>query len=192
MEGKPAPDDGVVAFDQRTQNGRRQRRRALDATAARPLSLASRRRSRICPAHCSLSMSIRALSSRKMMGVAQRVPDAGGHRVIGLEMIVDDDAAAKALGQIAAFGRHPIRGQGRGRGGMQPLALAGDAKAGFVEVAHRGLGHERGDPRRDRLELLGLPAPQATTLSGQSLAAPNRSAIACATRSSGMSCCTLR
>ena len=43
-----------------------------------------------------------------------RVPDAAGHRVIGLEVIVDDDAAAKALGQVAAFGRHPIRGQGAG------------------------------------------------------------------------------
>jgi len=38
------------------------------------------------------------------MGVAQRVPDAAGHRVIGLEVIVDDDAAAKALGQVASFG----------------------------------------------------------------------------------------
>ncbi len=72
-------------------------------------------------------------------------------------MIVDDDAAAKALGQVAAFGRHPIRGQGRGRGGMQPLALAGDPKAGFVEMAHGGLGCERGDPRRDSPEFLGLP-----------------------------------
>ena len=66
--------------------------------------------------------------------------------------VVDDDAAAKALGQLAAFGRHPIRGQARSRGGMQPLALAGDAKAGFVEMAHRGLGHECGDPRRDNLK----------------------------------------
>ncbi len=29
MEGKPAPDDGVVAFDQGAQNERRQRRRAF-------------------------------------------------------------------------------------------------------------------------------------------------------------------
>ena len=65
MEGKPAPDDGVVAFDQRAQNERRQRRSRLRATAARHTLLASTRRSRICPAHCSLSMSIRALSSRK-------------------------------------------------------------------------------------------------------------------------------
>ena len=36
MEGKPAPDDGVVAFDQRAQNERRQRRRALgDGARAR-------------------------------------------------------------------------------------------------------------------------------------------------------------
>src|SRR5208282_2829197 len=42
-------------------------------------------------------------------------------------------------------------------GGMQPLALAGDAKAGFVEMAHASLRHERGDPRRDSLEFLGLP-----------------------------------
>ena len=30
MEGESAPDDGVGAFDQRSQNGRRQRRCALD------------------------------------------------------------------------------------------------------------------------------------------------------------------
>jgi hypothetical protein len=63
-----------------------------------------------------------------------RTPD-GRQRVIGREIIVDDDAAAQSLGEVAAFGRHPIRGQARGRGGMKPLALAGAAKAGFEEPA---------------------------------------------------------
>ena len=64
MEGKPAPNDGVGAFEQGAQNGRWQRRRAFGGRGA-DLALASRRRSRICLAHCSLSISIRALSSRK-------------------------------------------------------------------------------------------------------------------------------
>jgi len=103
-----------------------------------------------------------------------------GPSVIGFEMVVHDHAALKALGQGAPPVRHPIRGQGLGRGGAPPLALAGAAKAGFVEMARRGSNGS------------AFLSPPATTLSGQSRAAPNRSAIACATRSSGMSCCTLR
>ena len=126
-----------------------------------------------------------------MMGVAERVRDAG-QRVIGLEMVVNDDAAFQTFEQVAAFLGHSIRGQGRGRGGVQPLALAADAEAGFVEIAHRGLGHERGDVRRHLSHLTAFFFPQATMLAGQSRPAPNRSCIAWATRSSGISCCTFR
>ena len=76
-------------------------------------------------------------------------------------MVVNDDAAFEPFGHLAAFLGHTVQGQGRGRGGVQPLELAADAEAGFVEIAHRGLGHERGDVRRhpfpfDRL-LFPLP-----------------------------------
>ena len=68
------------------------------------------------------------------------------------------------------------------------MAFAGDAKARFVDMAHASSSHEFADPRRHDLEFLGLLLAPATTLSGHSLIAPNRSAMVCATRSSGMSC----
>ena len=65
MEGEPAPDDGVVAFDQRSQNERRQRRSALDVGAADGCVGLDEKVAHFGAAHRSLSMSIRALSSRK-------------------------------------------------------------------------------------------------------------------------------
>jgi hypothetical protein len=71
VEGEPAPVPGLFDPGMALVRLIRVRRTGVgsaaapSATAARTLPLASRRRSRICPAHCSLSMSIRALSSRK-------------------------------------------------------------------------------------------------------------------------------
>ena len=128
MEGEPAsvpglfdPGDGVGAFDQGAENGGWQRRRALDSGAPHG-AVGLEEKIAHLPGPLLLVDVDQGLEFAQVMGLAQRVPDAAGHRVIGLEVIVDDDAAAKALGQIAAFGRHPVRGQGRGRGGMQPLA----------------------------------------------------------------------
>ena len=155
MEGKAAPDDGVVAFDQGAQNEGRQRRRALGDSAAHGAVGLDEKIAHLSGPLLFVDVD-QGFEFAQMMGVAQRVAD-GGQRVIGPEMIVDDDPAAKALGQFASFGRHPIRGQGHGRGGMEPLALAGDAKAGFVEMAHGSLSHQRGDLRRKSPEVLGLP-----------------------------------
>ena len=92
-----------------------------------------------------------------MMGVAQRVADVV-KSAVRLEAVVNRDAAGEPLRHLAAFGRHSIVGQGLGGDGVQPLSLAGDAKAGFIEAAHRRLRRERRDLRRHRRERRSLAA----------------------------------
>ena len=72
------------------------------------------------------------------------------------------------------------------------LQLGGDPIAGLVEMANRGLGHALADGLGDRSNSRAFLSTQATTLTGQIVAAANRSLKACATRSSGISCWTLR
>ena len=186
MEGEPAPDDGVVAFDQRSQNERRQRRSALDVGAADGCVGLDEKVAHL-PGPLLFVDVDQGLEFAQVMGVAQRVPDAG-QRAIGFEVIVDDHPATKALGQRASLGRHPIRGQGDRRGGMQPMAFAGDAKARFVTWRTPARATSSQIRAATTWSSSAFFLPQATTLSGHSLIAPNRSAMVCATRSSGMSC----
>jgi hypothetical protein len=37
--------------------------------------------------------------------------------------------------------KHPIEGQGLGRNGVQPLAFAGDGKAGLIEMPLRSISN---------------------------------------------------
>ena len=83
-----------------------------------------------------------------MMGVAEGVVDLP-ERAIRQEVVMHDDAALQILGDRAALFLGAIEGEGQARGRVQPLQLAGDAKAGFVEMANLRLGHARADPRVD-------------------------------------------
>ena len=74
------------------------------------------------------------------MGVAQGVQHAL-HRVIGLPVIVNDDAD-DIRQEAAALGADAIEGQQGGGRHMQPLRLAADAKAGLVHVLDRRARHE--------------------------------------------------
>ena len=54
---------------------------------------------------------------------------------------MDDDAPFEAFGHCAALVTGVVEGKARRGGRMQPLRLAADAQAGFIEAAHaRGLG----------------------------------------------------
>ena len=76
-----------------------------------------------------------SLQFAQVMGVAQGVQHAR-HRVVGLPVIVDDDAG-DIHQEAAALGADAIEGQQRGGGDMQPLRFAADAKAGFIHVLDR-------------------------------------------------------
>ena len=73
-----------------------------------------------------------------VMGVAQGVQHAR-HGVIGLPVIVDDDAG-DIRQKAAALGADVIEGQQRRAGDMQPSRLAADPKAGLVHVLDRRRG----------------------------------------------------
>ena len=92
-----------------------------------------------------------------MMGVAQRMADVGEPGV-RLETVVNRDPAYEPHRHLAAFGRHPIVGQGLGGDGVQPLSLSGDAKAGFIEAANRRGRRQGCDLRRHRRERRSLAA----------------------------------
>src|SRR5207342_7035 len=73
-----------------------------------------------------------SLQFAQVMGVAQGVQHAR-HRVIGLPVIVDNDAG-DIHQEAAALGADAIEGQQCGGGDMQPLRSAADPKAGFIHV----------------------------------------------------------
>ena len=101
------------------------------------------------------------LQFAQMMGVAQRMTDVGEPGV-RLEAVMNRDSAREPLRHLAAFGRHAIVGQGFRGDGVQPLSLAGDAEAGFIEAAHRRCA--RAPISRHRRERPALPRTQSATL----------------------------
>ena len=103
------------------------------------------------------------LELAQMMGVAEGVSDAG-QSVIRLEMVVHGDAARQSFRHGAALFRHPVEGQSLGRDRMQPLPFAGDAEAGFVEMAHRRLRGKGADMRRRLASAAALSSTQAVRL----------------------------
>ncbi len=89
------------------------------------------------------------------MGVAERVSDLV-HPAIRLEMVVHDDASLQIRGDVAALLARAIEGESQARGGVQPMQLAGDPIAGFVEAANLGLGHALADGLVDLAQLFRL------------------------------------
>ena len=81
-----------------------------------------------------------SLQFAKMMSVAQGVQHPL-HRVVGLPVIVDDNAG-DIRQQAAALGTHTIESQQRGGRHMQPLRLAADAEAGLIHVFYGRARHE--------------------------------------------------
>ena len=79
-----------------------------------------------------------SLQLAQVMGVAQGVQHAW-HRVIGLPVIMDDDAG-DIRQKAAALGADAIEGQQRRGGDMQPSRRAADPKAGLVHVLDRRRG----------------------------------------------------
>ena len=89
--------------------------------------------------------------------VAEGVSDLV-HPAIGQEVIVDDDAPLQVPGDIAALFAGAIEGEKQARRRVQPMQLAGDPVARFVEMANRGLGHALADRLVDGAQLPRLPA----------------------------------
>ena len=146
MEGEAAPDGLPIAGDEACDGGRRERRFARFARFFHRLVGLDEPIAHILRPGLFVERDQR-LELTQMMGVAKGVVDAG-QSAIGLEVVVDDDAARQAFRHGAALIRHPVEGQGLGRNRMQPLPFSGDAKTGFVEMAHRRLRREGADVRR--------------------------------------------
>ena len=81
-----------------------------------------------------------SLQLAQVMGIAQGMQHAL-HRVIGLPVIVNDDAG-DIRQQTAALSADAIEGQQSGGRHMQPLRLAADAKPRLVHVFHRRVRHQ--------------------------------------------------
>ena len=136
MEGQPFGDDGIVtSLDQGDQ--RRLRRPSSFACEIRRVTGAAQE-----PLHFARPLLFLDLDERlqlaQVMGVAQGVQHAR-HGVIGLPVIVDDDAG-DIRQKAAALGADAIEGQQRRAGDMQPSCLAADPKAGLVHVLDRRRG----------------------------------------------------
>jgi len=91
------------------------------------------------------------------MGVAERVIDRV-HPAIGQEVVVHDDAPLQILGDVAALFARAIESEGQARRRVQPMQLASDPIAGFVEMANPGLGHVLADGLVDLAQLSRLLA----------------------------------
>ena len=180
MEGEPFGENGVVTALETFDESRFQRNASFSREIGRVTGAAQQ------PLHLARPVFLLDLDQRlqfaQMMGVAQGMQHAW-HRVVGLPVIVHDDAD-DIRQQAAALGADAIEGEQGGARHMQPLRLAADAKAGLVHV------------------LDGAPATRSRTVSTKScrrsaqvrliraiVAAasltPNRSAISSARRSSG-------
>ena len=87
-----------------------------------------------------------------MMGVAQGVLDLP-ERAIGHEAVMHDDAALQIQGDRAALFLGAVEGERLAGGRVQPVELARDPEAGFVEMADLRLGQTRADPRIHPLQV---------------------------------------
>src|SRR5271155_5757540 len=100
-----------------------------------------------------------ALEFAQDMGVAEGVIDLD-EPVVGLEVVVDDDAAFQIPGDVAALFSGAIEGEAKARGRVQPLQLAADPIARLVEMADLLAGDALADPLVDRRQLFRLLAPR--------------------------------
>jgi hypothetical protein len=89
----------------------------------------------------------------QMMGIAQRMQHAF-QRVVGMPVVMHHHAG-EVCQQAAAFRRDPIEGQQHGRGDVQPLCFAANAKPGLVEVLDRCRGHVVAHRLGEALEAFG-------------------------------------
>ncbi len=92
-----------------------------------------------------------------MMGVAQRMVDLA-ERAIGNEAVVHNDAALEVRGDGAALVLGPVEGEGLARGRVQPMQLARDPQAGFIEMADLRFRQAGADSRIDPLQVARLLA----------------------------------
>ncbi len=91
------------------------------------------------------------------MGVTEGVIDLV-HPAIRQEMVVHDDAPLQTLGDVAALIARAVESEGQARRRVQPMQLAGDPIAGFVEMANPGLGHALANGLVDSAQLSRLLA----------------------------------
>ena len=131
------------------------------------------------------------LEFAQMVGVAERVARAF-EGAIGFEAVVDDRAADQVFRHVAPLARDAIEREGFGRRRMQPLRLARDAEAGFVEAAHARRGASAPIRPATGASALAFLLTQSITLAGAMEGTPKRSASVSAVLSSGINCCRWR
>ena len=138
MEGQPFGENGVVTALETFDEPRLQRN-APFSRSVRDVTGAAQQ-----PLHLARPLFFldfdESLQFAQVMRIAQGVQHAF-HRVIGLPVIVNDDAD-NIRQETAALGADAIEGQQGGGRDMQPLRLAADAKPRLVHVLHRRAGHE--------------------------------------------------
>src|ERR1700686_2487550 len=97
-----------------------------------------------------------AQSSFSMSMSATQGVQHARHGVVGLPVVMHDNAD-DVRQQAAASGTGAVEGEPGGRGDMQPLGLAADAKAGLVHVLD-GCGGDAVAHRSDEILQAGGPA----------------------------------
>ena len=138
MEGQPFGENGVVTT-LTTCNQLRLHRNAPFSRSVRGVTRAAQQSLNLARPLLFLDLD-ESLQFAQMMGIAQGVQHAS-HRVVGLPVIVNDDAG-DIRQETAALGADAIEGQQGGGRHMQPLRLAADAKPRLVHVFHRRARHE--------------------------------------------------
>ena len=180
MEGQPFGENGVVTTLE-TFDEPRLHSNAPFSRSVRGVTGAAQQ-----PLHLARPLFFldfdESLQFAQVMGIAQGVQHAL-HRVIGLPVIVNDDAG-DIRQETAALGADAIEGQQGGGRHMQPLRLAADAKPRLVHVLHRRAATRSrtvsAKPcKRSAQVRLILAIVAAATLT------PKRSAISAARRFSG-------
>jgi hypothetical protein len=137
MKGEPLRHDGVVtSLDTRDQS-RFERNATLTGEIDRVTGPTQQ------DLHLARPVLVIELDQRlqfpQMMSVAQGMQHVL-HRVVRLPVVMHHDAN-DAGHEAAAVGADPIKGEKSSRGDVQPLGLAAEAKAGFVQVLDLGAAH---------------------------------------------------
>src|ERR1700738_3971423 len=154
MKGEPLRHDGVVTpLDARDQS-----RFERNATLAGEIDGVTGPTQQ--DLHLARPVLVIELDQRlqfpQMMSVAQGMQHVL-HHVVRLPVVMHHDAN-DAGHEAAAVGADPIKGEKSSRGDVQPLGLAAEAKAGFVQVLDLGAAHLLAHRIDEALQPIGATA----------------------------------
>ena len=156
MEGQTEANSGPIALDERREGlGRERRGAGLARRVDGGVGVQKHGAHEFGPGLVvELDESLQfAQDMRVAEGVIDRV-----HSAIRQEVVVHDDASLQIAWDVATLFARAIEGEGQARCGVQPMQLAGNPIAGFVEMANSGFGHAPANGLVDLAQLSRLLA----------------------------------